>query len=97
MNELVAQGDPQEEAALRKFSDSHVIALIAYLQRLGTDKNKVWEDEAATDAAPAAEVPAAEVPAVEVPTTSPGEEAAEPPAADTASAASHPFSMEATS
>jgi cytochrome c oxidase cbb3-type subunit I/II len=45
MDELVAQGDPQDEAALRKFSDSHVIALIAYLQRLGTDLNKTWDDQ----------------------------------------------------
>lgn len=98
MNELVSQGDPQEEAALRKFSDSHVIALIAYLQRLGTDKNKVWEDEAATDAAPAAETPASETPASETPATTPPGDAA-PTTTDAAAAnrTIHATAMEATS
>lgn len=55
MNELVSQGDPKEESALREYSDSHVIALIAYLQRLGTDIDKVWDDGPA--ATPATETP----------------------------------------
>ena len=54
MDELVAQGAPEEEATLRSFSDSQVIALIAYLQRVGTDLTKDWSAEDAAAAAAAA-------------------------------------------
>ncbi len=58
MEELVAQGLPIEEQELRKYSDSKAIALIAYLQRVGTDLNKVWDDENPPSLETATETPA---------------------------------------
>jgi cytochrome c oxidase cbb3-type subunit I/II len=65
MNELISQGDPKDEVALRKFSDSHVIALIAYLQRLGTDIDKVWDDSPAATANPSNTSPSSDLPVAE--------------------------------
>lgn len=70
MHELISQGDPKDETALREFSDSHVIALIAYLQRLGTDIDRVWDDAAPTSTtAPAANAETTLAPAPEAAAT----------------------------